>query len=261
MYFSCQDLDDGHIKRYWKHGRCWIGRFLHLEWCIPTSSFHFDFGINGGDCRDNLTFHFACWLFSIYISVKFHQFNVGRWAKCDKEKFFIYEEREFALSIHDGGIWLLPWGDTMGDWSRDMPWHKENHSFYPMDFLFGLKKYSEVMTEEGNCLIPMPEGSYNANYKLFVSNWKRPRLPFKDELMRISIDCPDGIPHEGKGENSYDCGEDASFGITCPARNLEEGIGYFVGSCLRDRRKYNHSNLHRGQKAVMAKLKDSKNEK
>jgi hypothetical protein len=45
----------------------------------------------------------------------------------------------------------------------------------------------------------------------------------------------DPVPFPGKGENSWDCGEDASYGFGCAAETLEEGIGKFVASKLRDR--------------------------
>lgn len=245
-----QDLNDSPIKKYWKHGRAWIGRF-HFEWSIPTHFLHFSVGINGGDSNRNLTFAVACKVFSIYASMRFVHFRVGHWSTYSDKPFFIHEEREFKISIHDGSLWLRLWGDPMGGWSRDMSWWLVNHCFNPMDFFFGMDKYTTKSLKTGECLIPMPEGSYPATYDLFVSTWKRPRWPFKRQLQRITIDIKKGIPFEGKGENSWDCGEDATFGITCMARTLEEGIGELVATVLQSRQRYGGKHLHRDQTAIV----------
>ena len=246
-----QDLNDSPIKKYWKHGRAWFVRFSFC-WCLPTQDYHFSFGVNGGDSYDKLTFSFACGLFAMWLSFRFHRFHFGKLSCYSDKPIFLHEERKFNVSIHDGSIWLMAWGDPMGEWSRDMAWWKYSRSFNPMDFFFGTNKYSTKSLEEGNCLIPMPEGCYEGNYNLFVSTWERPRWPFKKQWKRITINVEKGIPHEGKGENSWDCGEDATYGITCMAENLEDGIGQLVGSCLRDRKRYGGRHLHGNMKSVLA---------
>ena len=83
----------------------------------------------------------------------------------------------------------------------------------------------------------MPEGAYKATVEMFWGIWKRPRWVAK-KILRANVEIPSGIPKNGKGENSWDCGEDATFGITMPAKNVENAIGKTVESCLRDRKKY-----------------------
>ena len=250
MRMHWQDLNDSPIKKYWKHGRAWIGWFS-FEWSIPTHFWHFSFGVNGGDGNNKLTFSFAVGIFSIHMDCNFWSFPFGHWSTYLDKPIFLHEEREFEFSIHDSGIWWKIWGDPMGGWSRDMAYHLTTHSFHPIDFFFGQPKYSNEILEKGETLIPMLEGSYPATYELFVSTWKRPRSFFKKQLKRITINIPKGIPHEGKGENSWDCGEDGTFGITCLANNLEEGIGTLVGSCLRDRKKYGGKHTHREIEAII----------
>jgi hypothetical protein len=46
------------------------------------------------------------------------------------------------------------------------------------------------------------------------------------------------IPYQGKGENSWDCGEDGLHSMMGPAQNLEEAIAATVRSVLGSRRKY-----------------------
>src|SRR5690606_25314615 len=75
---------------------------------------------------------------------------------------------------------------------------------------------------------------------LYISTWKRPRWPFATRIRRVQIDMDkdEQIPVMGKGENSWDCGEDATYGITVAADTIEAGVAKLVESILRSRRRY-----------------------
>lgn len=77
--------------------------------------------------------------------------------------------------------------------------------------------------------------------ELFESTWKRARW-FTHKNVRASVDIPAGIPHPGKGENSWDCGEDRTYGLTTKADTVEKAIAAVVESSLRDRRRYGGDN-------------------
>jgi hypothetical protein len=120
--------------------------------------------------------------------------------------------------------------------------HRSRHFYIHFtDVIFGRRKYSEEVYEEGETSIDMPEGVYKATYKRFISYWKRPRWYKVQSLHRIEIDIPVGIPHEGKGENSWDMGMDATFGVTMPAdknKSMYQITKEFAISCLKTRQKY-----------------------
>lgn len=146
------------------------------------------------------------------------------------------QERKFKLAVHGGSIWWTVWRSWRDGCSSSTPkWREGSFSF--IDAVLGKRAYSDVTKEERQVLVPMPEKSYEATARLFESTWKRPRW-FAQRLMRVQITNDQGIPHQGKGENSYDCGTDATFGITLPAKSIPEGVGSYVGSCLADRVKY-----------------------
>jgi hypothetical protein len=106
------------------------------------------------------------------------------------------------------------------------------------DFLLGDRVHSEeVLIRQPKLKIPMPEGTYDASAKLTRGTWKRPRWPFPLVVMRVSIDIPDGIPIPGKGENSWDCGPDATYGTTGPASSIEEAVGDLVARTLETRKR------------------------
>lgn len=145
----------------------------------------------------------------------------------------IRKQHAISLTLHSGALWWKLWTPTM-EWSSKTPRWRDG-SFDFADFFLGRAKCSHQTIEEREILVPMPEKSYPATATLAEWVWKRPRW-FAKRLKRVSIDIPGGIPFPGKGENSWDCGDDATFGITTgECRSIAEGVGQLVGSVLRDR--------------------------
>jgi hypothetical protein len=120
---------------------------------------------------------------------------------------------------------------------RDDPWWW--HQYFDLgDIFFGHTTCAKEVLEERNVLIPMPEKSYESTAKLMLYTWTRPRW-FSKSLKRVEIDVPEGLPHEGKGENSWDMGVDRTFGmITDECHSIAEGVGKLVGSVLNRRVRY-----------------------
>lgn len=143
--------------------------------------------------------------------------------------------REVKVSIHGGTIWWSIWSDPWGDDRKLSRLRHGNFAF--VDFLLGRPVYSEKVLEKREVVVPMPEKSYSATAELLEATWTRPRW-FARTIKRCKIDVPEGIPHAGKGENSWDCGDDATFGLTTAARSITDGVGILVGHCLSDRVRY-----------------------
>lgn len=146
----------------------------------------------------------------------------------------------FDLSVHNGALWWQFGGDKF-NWSSKTPkWKHGNFNF--IDFIFGRTKHSEQTLSVHDVVIPMPEGPYPAKVRLSVGTWSRPRgrtrvVPY------ANVDIPLGIPHQGKGENSWDCGEDRLFGCSIVGSNVEAAIGNVVARVLEARRKYDGNAL------------------
>jgi hypothetical protein len=147
--------------------------------------------------------------------------------------------RTIGLRIFDSALWWSIWEDQNETDSKDPKWLRGN--WRPLDTFFGKIVYTSTVLLSKDVLIPMLEGTYPATVELFLSTWTRPRFPFPpiyQELRRAKIDVPSGVGHPGRGENSYDCGDDATYGLTCQADTVEEAIGKFVASVLKSRQKY-----------------------
>jgi hypothetical protein len=145
------------------------------------------------------------------------------------------QHREWSLRVFDWAIWWRVGGDPHS-WSSKTPkWRDGNWHF--LDTLLGKTRFSKVVLSKHSVLIPMPEGAYPATVELDECTWKRPRW-FATRRRGATVDIPKGIPHEGKGENSWDCGEDRLFGLSAAAETVEGAIAKTVQSALKSRRRY-----------------------
>lgn len=116
-----------------------------------------------------------------------------------------------------------------------------------IDFMFGKRVHlTERQTRSWqliNDTIPMPEGEYPAVFTYETRIWYRPRSPFRIVRYATDIDIPIGIPFSGKGENSWDCGEDGLYGCGISSKRKEDGHdvprakAYARDAALKDREK------------------------
>lgn len=146
------------------------------------------------------------------------------------------------LHPHPGCIASVQVDNPDGYWSRDAAWWRENTILWSS--ITGRTKTVKTTLDAGVCSVPMPEGAYDATYSTDRVHQRHVRLPgtILDRLrpkswITTSIDIPSGIPVEGKGENSWDCGMDGTFGISAPGR-VSDAIGSLVASVMRDRSRY-----------------------
>jgi hypothetical protein len=199
----------------------------------------------GGWGDDNFTLAMCPSVFSFYLSAD----GLPKWLR----RWLPEEERECSIAVHDGCVWINPWA-RVDEWRSKDPWWHKGLVLHVDDWLRGRAEYSAEVLQERDVLIPMPEGAYPATGKLERCTWSRARWRSL-VLKRVTIKVSNGIPHEGKGENSWDCGEDATYSITCPADTIEDGIGKLVASVLESRKHYGGGHEHRGLATVLAPQK------
>ena len=111
-------------------------------------------------------------------------------------------------------------------------------SRFLLDVFLGRAKYSAVELEKVETSIPMPERSYPCTVTMQRAEWRRPRWPFVRRVLRAEVEIPGGVPHPGKGTESYNCGDDGLYGLTAPAQSVEDAIGMCVANVLDKRRRY-----------------------
>ncbi len=234
LWWHSQCLDKQ--GRMWKYGRAW------LHW--PRNSAGFSWLLFGRSCGvsidcsdtgdDNLTLHLALpFLFSVWLhisrlpivkrlpGVKWN----GKWGSGD---------REIRIAFHDGAVWWQLW--RYPNESKPNDWRDSNFDF--VDFLLGRNKYSESERTKDNVFIEMPEGYYPASVELYTATWKRSRWPWPKIVQRAEIEIEGGLPIPGKGENGYDCEDDAIFSGNYCAVTVWEATASIRASALRDRQRY-----------------------
>lgn len=203
------------IKGWARSGR-FIFKYFKVEYSLFNNRCAIGFDVNDEDLTFNICIPY---LISLYFST-----NLIRG-----------KDRELEVYVYDWSIWWKLWASNM-DWNYKVPKWRDS-CFHILDFLFGKNKYNREIIEERDVLIPMPEGNYEAHIKLCKDTWKRP-IGFTKTILRIDAQIPKGIPHAGKGENSWDCGDDATFGMCCQAKSIAEGIGEIVKNSIKTRIKY-----------------------
>lgn len=234
MRFHWQNLNDCEPKRYWLYGRAWWG-MLAWEWHTPGGS-HWSIKVGGGDAQRNVGMCFSIpWLLTIYVTLQdVLPKNLIRW---DVDRG---GDREIGFYFHEWTFHYALWVGSMASWGRMYPWCKwyRQGAIDFADLVLGRRRHQlEILKDGIPVVIPMPEGVYHGTAKIERRTWKRPRW-FSFSRISTTIDCPKGIPFAGKGENSWDCGDDGLFGWSAEGRSVEKAVARGVESVLEWRRRH-----------------------
>jgi hypothetical protein len=134
------------------------------------------------------------------------------------------------------------WEFTWDHWQRwfGNPDEESEHVFclwrdHLWDRLFGKTICTIREGREQKLVIQMPEGPYDAVATFKWYCWARPRWPFRKLRPSTDVNIEGGIPFSGKGENSWDCGEDGLWGTGCTGHDLDKAAAH-VRKCVLDSR-------------------------
>jgi hypothetical protein len=255
MRFNWQNLNEdrkNHLKGVPYHGRCWFypsdeyRKSFRFSWDLWSHFCCIGLSVDPSEHEVMFTIGFPPFTFWFsmtgYFSKLMNRFFESKWMRDwntktggnhNEQKYSDFTL--FELRIHDNALWWnflkIDWG-----WSSKTPkWVDGNFNF--LDFFLGRSKCTRETLSTHEVKIPMPEGQYPATVKIERWTYKRPRW-FATHSDGSSIDIPWGIPFEGKGENSWDCGQDGLFGKGSNSTSLPQIIGEVVQSVLHSRQKY-----------------------
>ncbi len=236
MYFHYQNLKkEEKSTRYIVNGRCWIGHHpqLRFEWFVPGRNLSLQLHLcDHGD--DALGGHIGLWFFTLYWGLEWRILRKILEPITRRRDQKYSNGRNIGFSLDSEAISVMLWYDPMEHRGRDPWWW---HQYFSFSRLGGRAVHSEELIEAREVTIPMPEGSYPATARLVLASWKKP-FWFTKSVRRVSIEVSVGIPFPGKGENSWDCGPDATSSMTCSAHSIAEGVGKLVGHVLDNRVRY-----------------------
>lgn len=215
---------ESHGFRSWLH----VGAFrlaVEAYWWASFVSWGLSVD-SGGDGDNAATLGLYLFPFNLYISFT----PPFRWRKG-------WKHRETSLRFDGDRIRLSLGADP---WCSPPP-HGWEGSWSTRDFLLGPNIYREDPNPRHFDLIPvvMPERTYRWHGSINRDSWKRARW-FRHTISRAHLDAYPGeqIPFPGKGENSWDCGEDASHGITWQCETSTEAAEKIRESVMRSRTRY-----------------------
>lgn len=242
------DYSAGRSGRFYKK---WI---LHLDDLNVEASFSpliwhthqghgfgFQVGRNGSESDLGLDLH-AGRLGSVWMRLRSPW---TKWANiADQTKPNWYEPRHT-------GIRFRPWSGCLVRWEIDQtahssrssdPWWREQS--ITRNTFFGRQRTETSTGDPVAVAVPLPEGVYAATATKtdYATHYVGRLGKLRDRLLgprrhsSWQLDIPGGIPVEGKGENSYDCGMDGLFG--CDGKSPEDAVANAVRFVLRDRNRY-----------------------
>lgn len=214
--------------RAWLHGDRWSS---HVEWSL----FRFAFGIGvelGRRGDDTILFSFAVPGFSLWWGISA---PYGSWL----DRRMPDPARECEVKVHSWAVWINPWS-RQHEWRRDDPWYVRGLTFHIDDFFLGrIRRKTVELKPPERIQIELDGHTYKGTATFERSTWKRSRWFAKSrDSVWISMDPGHGLPHSGKGESGYDCGDDALCGWGHDGHSLAECIGEGIKKVLHYREWY-----------------------
>lgn len=240
----------GKLGHGWRNGRAWMHVYVGhpdkgkklptvgVQWTIFKK--HHSVGISlvcgSGDSDRDIDFSIRIPGFGLYLSLEgilpFQFFNPG-------SKY--PSSRMLSVAWHSESLWFCLWADPDETDYRVPFWHpcSKNRTpvIHPLDILFGKLEFSSEKLDEQPGEVVLPEGTYPVQVVLEKRTWQRPRLPWKKKT-RISTEVisAHGLPIPGKGENGWDCGEDAYYSVGTSETTLEGAVRVAAEKVLETRR-------------------------
>lgn len=175
---------------------------------------------------------------------------------------WIYQRREWTLKLGYIGHWvdvLIAYDDSARDmadyyrrarergedvmWSKKATWPGIHLKLDPRirDRIFGrhTRLTEEVVKDDEPCVVPMPEGNYPATAKVTKEVRGRKRWkPGQRTVHYVHLTVEGGIPIPGKGENSYDCEDDAIYGSGADGQSVGAACAKLAASAMRQRERH-----------------------
>ncbi len=210
-------------------GRAWLvvrdESVARIEWAFPSSSVHVSVRSNRGE--GEIVSGVAVPPVSVWCGLE--------WPIAHKLVDAI-GDRELSVSVHHGALWWNLGMNPHESSSSDPKWQRGCFDF--ADFLFGKPQVTRELLTEERVPLAFPEGVYEATVQLFDATVKRPRSPLVKRGRRASVAVVGGVPVPGKGENSWDCDEDALHEQWTYSSSVAEAVGSFVEAVYESRLKY-----------------------
>lgn len=210
----------------------------------------FKWGTNASETTPDIGLYFGRW-FVLWL----HAGHVLPWSWLERQRpdgRTDYDSRKFGFRIDASHVEWSVWENEMCSSSSDPWWMRGYHTWRGL--AFGRVATVSRTVDGGVCVVPMPERGYVASWeRVEHRNEYQGRLgKLRDRLLgapvhdSFTVRPGQPIPVPGKGENSWDLGDDAIYSAS--GHTLDDAIANLVKSALRLRRSYGgeHMNVQGG---------------
>lgn len=159
------------------------------------------------------------------------------------ERLPLGADREVGLHVHDGAVHWNLWHSTTF-WSSADP-RGRCGSWHPATTLLGRVTIDEtVLAAAVPCVVPMPEGTYEATATLTQVARRRARARRRVTL-EAHVECAAGVPVPGNPESDFYDGDDAIHGKGVLVDGFDDdgewlavAVGAFATAAMRARARY-----------------------
>lgn len=227
------------------HGRAWFyapalpwrrreHTSLHVEWSAGGRSCRAMFSVAGwGDDSDDL---------SLSLALPFVGYLYAGVEGILPARMLPKGGRDLGARVFNGSIWLDLWA-TPDEWSSTRDWRDPSSRLrqpvlHVVDRLLGKNKPSERTIGTVRTALVMPEASYPVILTFQEWTWQRARWPWRKVIPRVDAVLLDPLPIPGKGENGYDCDDDAIYSSTFVATHMNGALSHLEQSTLETRERY-----------------------
>lgn len=233
---SNETRPDGTPLPVWRQGRLSLGSIADAQWVFPSNRFGIGLRVEA-DGEDTVHLQWCVPPLEFYAGLDSWELGkrIGAVARslgwCEGYDF----AREVSVRIHSWAVWWTLWRDP----NERVPRDRRNGTWHPFGRA-GLRIGKAVDVETRDVEIPMPERVYRGRATKRSFTYRSESFPLvRKHGTSVEIEMFPGeqVPVPGKGENSWDCGDDAIFGATSWTPSIEEAVGRLVAGALRDRRR------------------------
>lgn len=209
MYNWFQNLNKEYSDKQLFYFRGALGPDYKRQWFKYELSSGFAFRLKFKICPYNaLKLTLGLFFFTAYLTIPFFSFK--RWIKEPLETGFYFYDWAF--------VWSCMKTDNEG-WSSRDPWWKDIY-FHIDDFFLGKMETltDRLLDAEG---IKFKLGGKNFTMDAITWECRRqfrryiPYVLWHRTFEAVDMKIKDPPMRSGKGESSYDCGDDGSFGLSC----------------------------------------------
>lgn len=190
------------------------------------------------------------WLAHLYVSVAVPMRWLHPW---------MIQDRHFAVKVGYIGdpVWLqiahADWAESCGMtdyYRRQDPPQYNRLQLWPgweirvkwpplVRWIFGRENIQNRVYEERDVTFNFEGKEYKAHWKLDELSRTRQRWPWRYGRSIASwIDVKEPPRFAGKGENSWDCGDDAIYGMGSSERTCAGAVGEYIKAVLKNRERY-----------------------